>query len=225
MPPSTQNVPLDDVSRNMDEAANPRQFSTTRRWICTIIVVSMTAMIAFSSSIHTAAVDDVAQYFHVSREVSTLGVTTFLCGFGTGPLIFAPLSEELGRNPVYRVTFLLFNVFNMACALSPNIGALLAFRFLAGFCGSPSVTNSGGSITDMWDPNDRSVPLALFTAASFLGPVLAPIVGAFISQYTTWRWFVCLLLLFLSRLTNDQELLARAHHGWRCICCIVHISA
>lgn len=79
-------------------------------------------------------------------------------------------------------------VFQVACALAPNISSLVVFRFFSGFFGSPTVTNSGGSITDLWPQSHRSVPFALFTAASFLGPVIAPTAGGFISQYASWRW-------------------------------------
>ncbi|KAI0121341.1 major facilitator superfamily domain-containing protein [Xylariales sp. AK1849] len=182
-------------SLTLDDHENPMNFSARRRWACTIIVTIMTATIAFCSSIHTAAIKNVQESFDCSLTVSTLGVTTFLLGFGSGPLIFTPLSEVFGRNPVYRVTLFLFVLFNLGCALSPNIAALLVFRFLCGFFGSPTVTNSGGSLTDIWPSSHRSVPLALFTAASFLGPVVAPIVGAFISQYTSWRWNYWVVLI------------------------------
>ncbi|KAI1066916.1 hypothetical protein LB507_011349 [Fusarium sp. FIESC RH6] len=171
----------------LDHDENLLNFSPARRWTCTIIVVFMTATIAFCSSIHTAAIPAIAQDLNCSSTVATLGVTTFLLGFGTGPLIFAPLSEIYGRNPVYRSTLLLFVLFNIGCALSPNIAALLVFRFLCGFFGSPTVTNSGGSLTDLWPSTHRSVPLALFTAASFLGPVIAPIVGGFLTEYGSVR--------------------------------------
>ncbi|TWU73588.1 hypothetical protein ED733_004959 [Metarhizium rileyi] len=148
----------------------------------------MTAVVAFCASIHTAAINAVAQDFDCSLTVSTLGVSTFMLGFASGPLIYAPLSEMYGRNPIYRITFLLFVLSNIGCALSPNIASLLLFRFFAGFFGSPTVTNSGGSITDLWPPSARSVPLALFTAASFLGPVVSPIAAGFLTKHTSWRW-------------------------------------
>ena len=122
----------------LEDFENPLHFSTTRRWVCTITVVMMTATIAFCSSIHTAAISSIAHYFHCSRIVSTLGVTTFLLGFASGPLIFAPLSEEYGRNAIYRVTFALFVIFNIACAVAPNVQSLLVFRYFCGFWGSPS---------------------------------------------------------------------------------------
>ncbi|KAF5615591.1 major facilitator superfamily transporter [Fusarium tjaetaba] len=174
----------------LDHDENPLNFSPARRWTCTIVVVFMTATIAFCSSIYTAAIPAISQDLNCSDIVTTLGVTTFLLGFGTGPLIFAPLSETYGRNPVYRSTLLLFVLFNIGCALSPNVAALLVFRLfpwmsLANGRYGPTVTNSGGSLTDLWPPSHRSVPLALFTAASFLGPVVAPIVGGFLTEYAS----------------------------------------
>lgn len=96
---------------------------------------------------------------------------------------------------MYRITLLIFLIFQLGCALAPNITTLLIFRFFSGFFGSPTVTNSGGSLTDLWPQSHRSVPLALFSAASFLGPVLAPTAGGFVSQYTSWRWNFWIVLI------------------------------
>lgn len=60
---------------------------------CTLILIGMTATVAFSSSVYTSAISSIEQDFGTSETVSTLGVTTFLLGFATGPLLFAPLSE------------------------------------------------------------------------------------------------------------------------------------
>ena len=104
-------------------------------------------------------------------------------------------ASSRGRNSVFRATLGCFVLFQLGCALAPNMAALLVFRFCAGFFGSPTVTNSGGSITDIWPQSHRSIPLALFSAASFLGPVIAPAVGGFITQYKSWRWNFWLLLI------------------------------
>ena len=109
-----------------------------RKWSSTIVVVLMTTTITFCASIHAAAVNGVAEAFSCSKTVSTLGVTTFMIGFATGPLLFAPLSEVWGRCLVFRITLFLFFCFNVGCALAPNIAALLVFRFLCGFFGSPA---------------------------------------------------------------------------------------
>lgn len=166
----------------------PTNWPPMKKWSATLVIVLMTANITFASSIHTAAITGVSETFGVSKTVATLPVTTFLLGFATGPLLFAPLSEVLGRTLIFRIVLGLFCCLNLACALSPNIEALLILRFLSGFFGAPSVTNSGGSLADIWPQSQRSVPFALFTTGSSLGPVLAPIVGGYVAESLTWRW-------------------------------------
>ncbi|KAI4606948.1 hypothetical protein J4E83_009859 [Alternaria metachromatica] len=172
----------------LDPDEHPLNWPARKKWTATMVIVFMTANITFCSSIHAAAIPGVTKTFACSPTVATLGVTTFLVGFASGPMLFAPLSEALGRQIVFRITMFLFFCFNIGCALSPNLAALLTFRFFSGFFGSPVVTNSGGCLADIWPQSHRSVPFALFTTGSSLGPVLGPVAGGFISQHLDWRW-------------------------------------
>jgi MFS family permease len=52
--------------------------------------------------------------------------------------------------------------FQIGCALSPNIGALIVFRFLGGCFAASPLTNSGGVIADMWDAERRGDAMAIF---------------------------------------------------------------
>jgi MFS transporter, DHA1 family, multidrug resistance protein len=57
--------------------------------------------------------------------------------------------------------------------------------------------NSGGFIADIWDAPGRGPAVAIFTAAIFLGPILGPIVGAFVvPSHLGWRWDFWILLIF-----------------------------
>jgi MFS family permease len=112
--------------------------------------------------------------------------------------VFAgPFSETFGRNLVYIVTLLGFMIFEMAAALSPNIGAQLAFRFIAGFFGSTPLTCAGGSISDLWDPLEKTYGFPNFAIAGFGGPVLGPVVGSYIGvgDIPSWRWTEWIMLI------------------------------
>jgi len=167
---------------------NPLNWSAMRKWPLSIIVIMMSATMGYYSGVHAASIQAVADFYGCSVLASTSAVSFFLLGFAIGPLFFAPLSEMLGRNPILRVAFGLFVISNIGDALAPNIETLLFFRFLGGLLGAPTVTNTAGSLTDMWAPHERAVPLALFTAASFLGFVIGPICGGPITQYASWQW-------------------------------------
>ena len=72
---------------------------------------------------------------------------------------------------MYIVTLSLYMIFIMASGLAPNIGAQLAFRFLAGLFGSTPLTCAGGSISDLWDPMERVYAFPVFANAAFMGPI------------------------------------------------------
>ena len=77
---------------------------------------------------------------HFGREVATLTIALFVAGYCVGPLLWGPLSETYGRKMPMVVAFLFYTGFQVGCALSPNTGSMLVFRFLGGtFAAAPLV--------------------------------------------------------------------------------------
>ncbi|KIY37113.1 membrane transporter [Cryptococcus gattii E566] len=167
---------------------NPRNWSKLYRWVITGIVSSAVIQVALSSAIVTGDFPDQEEYFGVSSEVIALTVSLTVCGFGTGPLLWSPLSELLGRRWLWAIPTAIYIIFNIPCALAPNIGCLLASRFLCGFFGSAPLTLAGGTIADVWGPDERGFAIAIFAAAPYTGPVIGPLIGGFIGKYAGWRW-------------------------------------
>lgn len=131
----------------------------------------------------------VEKEFHFSdSNLATFVVSIFVLGFAVGPLAIAPLSETYGRQPVYLISMFLFVLCTVACALSTNLGMLLAFRFLAGCAGSTPVTIGGATIGDMFPKEKRGAAMAVWGMGAQLGPMLGPIIGGFLAQAKGWRW-------------------------------------
>lgn len=173
-----------------DDQNNPHNWSTSRRWACTIPIALIGLIVGFASAVDSPAIPQASKEFGVSQVVESLATGLFLIGFGIGGLVAGPVSETLGRNPVYIGTLSLYMIFIMASGLAPNIGAQLAFRFIAGFFGSTPLTCAGGSISDLWTPLERGFVFPIFANAAFTGPLLGPVIGGFIAQSTliSWRW-------------------------------------
>ena len=123
-----------------------------------------------------------------------------------------------GRKPVYISTLSLavifvipcahrpihFGVYNrlietiiiiIPCAVSKSIGTLLVCRLIDGIAFSAPMTLVGGTLADLWRPEERGVPMAAFSAAPFVGPAIGPLVGGFLSDAAGWRWLYWIQLI------------------------------
>jgi MFS family permease len=73
---------------------------------------------------------------------------------------------------------------------------MLAFRFLAGLGACAPQTVGGGVLSDLWTSEERGVAVALYTLAPVLGPSAGPLIGAWITERTTWRWSFWAVTIF-----------------------------
>ncbi|RDW87607.1 MFS general substrate transporter-46 [Coleophoma crateriformis] len=175
---------------NEKDPMNPYNWTFALRMIATLLIGAISFVVGFASSIDSAASRQASAEFGVSDVTEALATGIYLIGFGVGALSAGPVSETVGRNPVYIVTLFIYMCFILGAALAPNIGTQLVMRFLAGFFGSAPLVCAGGSLSDIWSPMERNFAFPIFATAGFLGPVLGPVVGGFVGQSSlvSWRW-------------------------------------
>jgi multidrug resistance protein len=124
-----------------------------------------------------------------SQLQAVLPISIYLVGYVGGPLLFGPLSEQYGRQKLVIATFILFILFTLACALTPSWNALIGFRFLAGVAASAPIAIVGGTYADIYDdPTTRGLAMAIFMAATSMGPLFSPILSGYITPALGWRW-------------------------------------
>lgn len=151
------------------DARNPMQFSMARKAVITFMTAIATFVISLSSSAYSGSIQGIIDEFQIAREVGTLGLSLFVFGFAVGPLLWAPLSETMGRQVPFFISFLALSLFLAGCACAQNIQTLLVLRFLAGAFGSSPLTNAGGVISDMFVSRQRGLALLLFASTPYLG--------------------------------------------------------
>ncbi|KIW62303.1 hypothetical protein PV04_10488 [Phialophora macrospora] len=173
---------------------NPKEWSTRRRWYCTIVAVVLVCNATFASSSPSGSLRGISEHFHVSEIAAGLVITLFLLGYVAGPLIFAPLSEFYGRRYVFYATFTCYNAFNFLCAFAPNFGSLLVGRLLTGTFASAPLTNAPGVLADVWGPIERGNAMAIFSMMTFIGPAIGPVISGFLELKENWRWSFYVLL-------------------------------
>lgn len=169
----------------------------------------------FASTISAPCTADILLEFQSSN--STLGAfvtSAYLLGYVAGPLAVAPLSELYGRVIVYNVCNALVLLFSIACALSPNLSALLVFRVLSGLAASCPLTIGAGTIADMIPLQKRGLAMSFWVLGPIIGPTIAPIgmqysreplknkvltrvVGTYLSHAKGWRWVFWLVSIIV----------------------------
>ncbi|GAA5912849.1 uncharacterized protein JCM6883_004852 [Sporobolomyces salmoneus] len=176
---------------------NPHTWPVWYRWFLTGFAGLLVLNATFASSAPSNLIPSIIAHYGVSQEVGVLTIAIFVAGYCVGPLLWGPLSERYGRRLIFLGVWVPYCGFVLGCALAPNIGAMLAFRFLSGCFASSPLTNSGGVIADLWDADRRGDALAIFSLMPFAGPALAPIISGFMEvQNVDFRWVFWTLLIF-----------------------------
>ncbi|CAK7224642.1 hypothetical protein SBRCBS47491_005619 [Sporothrix bragantina] len=172
-----------------DDPENPLNWSSGKKFFLLFSVTIMTILSPVGSTISSAAAPDIMSQFQSDNQTLAALVTTiYLLGYAFGPMAIAPLSELYGRAIVYKVCIVWFVIFHVACAVAPNLGALIVFRFLAGIGGSCPVTLGTGSIADVVLPEKRAGALGAYVIGSITGPSVGPIIGGYLTPAAGWRW-------------------------------------
>ncbi|KAF2098191.1 MFS general substrate transporter [Rhizodiscina lignyota] len=206
--PIQSELPVDEESKDPiqgdftvkweeNDPQNPRnKLSYARKWAITVIIAGSSMCVTNASSLYTSTYGQIIPEFHSSREVVTLGLSTFVFGLGLGPMVLSPLSEFYGRRPVYIASYSFFLIWLIPCAVARNTATMLVARFFDGLAGSAFLSVAGGTIGDMFSRDQLSAPMMVYSASPFMGPEIGPLVGGFINQYTNWRWSFYILLIW-----------------------------
>ena len=172
-----------------DDPYHPLNWPFKKKIITTMLYGFTTMGSSWSTSVYSPAVGQVAKEFHVGEEVSLLGLSFLLLGFGLGPLLWGPLSELYGRKPAVLAPYFIAAIFSFETATGKDLQTILITRFFTGCFASAPVTNTGGVLGDIWSPRQRGAAIVSYAMAVVGGPLLGPIAGgAIVESYLRWRW-------------------------------------
>lgn len=159
--------------------------------------------------------------------LGTFSVTVYILGFVVGPLLCGPLTDLMGRITILRFTATLYLLLTIACALSTSLTMLIVFRFLAGCFGGAPMAIGGGVASDLYEPSQRTRPMAWYSVGTMMGLALGLVLGGLITGGLNWRWVfwiasilagilagICVgSLWFLLRETHQATLIRRGRSG------------
>ncbi|KAJ5766282.1 uncharacterized protein N7511_003898, partial [Penicillium nucicola] len=173
-----------------DDTENPQNWPRLLKAWVTCVISIYSFVVYCGSSIFVPSYEAMIAKFGHSEVVVSLVMALYVLGYGTGPLLFSPLSEipSIGRNPPYVISFLLFIIISICLAVLDNFPAIVVLRFFQGFFGSPCLATGGATIYDIYSVSTAPYATAVWVACVYCGPAIGPLLGTQAVKNINWHW-------------------------------------
>jgi DHA1 family bicyclomycin/chloramphenicol resistance-like MFS transporter len=102
-------------------------------------------------------------------------------------VIYGPASDMFGRKPPLYVGIALFMAGSIGCALAPDIGTLVVFRFVQGLGGGAPNVITRAVVRDLHTGAEATRLMSLLMLVFSVSPILAPLVGSLIIAAAGWQ--------------------------------------
>lgn len=162
-----------------------------------IALITILAMVPpLSTDLYLPALPEMAVHFHTSESLASMTMTAFFFCMAIGILFFGPLSDKYGRKRVLILSSSMALIFSLVCSFSPSIIVLIIARALQALGAGGMVAISTALIRDSFEGKTFSVAIGITQALASIAPMAAPIAGALILQFSTWKTvFIVLAVL------------------------------
>ncbi|KAL1411719.1 hypothetical protein Q8F55_002685 [Vanrija albida] len=169
---------------------NPFFFSKWRKVSITACATFFTFMTAYTTTAYSISEESMCRHLGCTNLQFASGIALYAWGFGIAPLMLAPLSEEFGRKWTYAAACFLFFILHLMMTLAKNMATVLVARFIIGAAGIVGATLVGGTISDIFIPAHRGLPMALFGFCAVFGTGFGAVTMAWVEVVPRlgWRW-------------------------------------
>lgn len=164
----------------------------------------LTGLLALAMSVTALGVDivlpafaDVRSDFGLPSDSTAVAglITTYLLGLAVTQIIYGLLADRFGRRPILYAGLAVYIVGAVASALAPSLGFLLVARFVWGAgAASPRILTLS-ILRDTYSGERMAKAMSFVMALFIMVPVVAPSLGAVLTDWISWRGAVAFTVL------------------------------
>ena len=157
-------------------------------WLVVATVCIGAFMGQLDASIVTLAVPSIQQDFRAPLASVEWVFLVYLLVLVSAVSAVGRMADMVGRKLLYIYGFGVFTLASLGCALSPNMGWLIAARIVQAIGAAMLQANSVALIRTNVPSNKLGKAIGLQGAAQAVGLALGPSVGGFLIGIGGWRW-------------------------------------
>lgn len=159
----------------------------SNRLLIAVILGMLAGIGPLSIDMYLPALPALADDLNASASLAQLSLTACLVGIALGQLIVGPISDVKGRRSPLLIGIAVYAVISLLCVIAPSIWTFILLRFVQGFAGAAGIVISRASARDMYSGAELTKFFALLMLINGAAPILAPIIGAEIVTFSSWR--------------------------------------
>ncbi len=171
----------------------PRSIAIPRGWL--ILVGSLTGLAGFATDIYLPAMPAMAADLGIGIGSAQVTVSALMVGLAFGQLTGGPMSDAHGRRRPLLIALAVFIAADILCAFAPTINLLIGARIAAGLSGGFAMVITSASVRDRYTGAVAARVFSLILFVAGMAPMLAPMIGAQVLRFTSWRGIFMVLAI------------------------------
>jgi MFS family permease len=158
-----------------------------QRWILALTSVG-SFLVVLDMLVVATALTTIHRDLGASIEDLEWTVNAYTLSFAVFLMSAATVGDRYGRRGVYAAGLGLFAVASAACALSTNVGALIAARAVQGVGAAVVMPLALSLLNAAFPPHQRGRAMGVYGSVTGLAAALGPVVGGAVTQSIAWQW-------------------------------------
>ena len=160
-----------------------------------VIIGALSAFGPLSIDMYLPGLPSLQQDLHAQTWEIQLTLTACLLGLAVGQIIAGPLSDAYGRKRPLLIGLFVFMEASLICTMAPTAPVLIMLRFIQGLAGAAGIVIARAIVRDLFSGVAAARFFALTMAINGLAPILAPVIGGQLLNFTNWRGVFVLLTI------------------------------
>jgi DHA1 family bicyclomycin/chloramphenicol resistance-like MFS transporter len=151
------------------------------------ILGALSAIGPLSIDMYLPALPKLTHDLSASASLVQLTLTACLVGLAAGQMVAGPISDLWGRRRPMFAGAIIYTVASLLCVVAPSVQTLIGLRLVQGAAGAACIVISRAVVRDLHDGPAAARFFSLLMLVNGVAPVAAPVLGAQVLRFTSWR--------------------------------------